>query len=93
MFTQDFKKPDFKNKAEENEYKEMAYATYCVNFVNSIKNHLGFIELDTKSFDKESKKEVNVVRYEMLMPKIIRKKEFLKHRLDVNNRKKIEVKT
>lgn len=65
-------KIDYKIPKEENENFDFnAYASYCVSFVNQIKEKLNFNKENL--LINENGKDINIIRYSMDMP-VIRKK-------------------
>jgi hypothetical protein len=86
-----FKFPVFKNKREETEFKERAYNTFCVEYLNTIKNNIGLeIEVINKYFDEETKREIRVIKISALMPSFMVKGNVLEKYVEKKSFKKIK---
>jgi hypothetical protein len=74
-FTLDY---EIKNNMDLNNLKKNAYACFCVEFINSVKDKLNFteqkIEIDKKNKKSEENKKINVIRYSIDIPFVRTKK-------------------
>jgi len=89
-----FKVPKLKNIKEKNDFYDRAYATFCVNYMNQIKENIG-IEIETidNYYDERDNTTSKVVKISALFPSFKIKETILhkyknKEKLDINNENK-----
>lgn len=69
-YTRIFKLPDFKNIKEEREFYNRAYATFCVGYMDQIKNNIKTSsEINDRFFDNTEKREYKALIFKAYMPK------------------------
>lgn len=65
-----FKLPDFKNVKEKQEFYNRAYATFCVGYMEQIKDQIKIESLvDDKFFDNVEKRSYPALKFEAFFPK------------------------
>lgn len=70
----------FNNKADKQDYIEMAYNTFCVNVVkNLILKGLKFEQFEKEITNKDTKKTENTINFSLEIPKLIISKAEKKH--------------
>lgn len=65
-----FKLPDFKNVKDQREFYSRAYATFCVGYMEQIKNNINIVTVtDDNFYDDTEKRNYKALIVEAHMPK------------------------
>lgn len=89
--TRFYKLPKFKDKAEESDFKERAYNTFCVDYVERMKENIGLnTEIINDYFDEDTKRNVRAIKLSALLPSFVVKGNVLEKYTDKQKFNRIE---